>query len=135
MRNCLGSLHLSDWSIYMAAVSTTTSTRDIFISSIYNYASSGVNNAPISDWFDTTNGKSSGFRARPVVGGHLALMRGLLVPSSGERRDIEQTCGFQNVSSSETTTNTLSGSGRRQSFGWDLTWLMTLCAGATLASL
>jgi hypothetical protein len=118
----------------MAAVSTTTSTRDIFISSIYNYTSSGVNNAPLSDWFDTTDGKSAGFRARPVVGGHLALMKGLL-PSSDGRRDIAQTCGFQNVSNVGMTTSMLSGSGWERSFGWNLVWLMTLCTGAILASI
>jgi hypothetical protein len=129
-----GSPRSSDWSIYMAAISTTTSTRDIFISSIYNYASNGLNNAPLSDWFDMIDGKSTGFRARPVVGGHLALMKGLL-SSSGGRRDIAQTCGFQNTSSAGVPTSTLSGSGRSQLFIRNFVWLVTLCASAILASI
>lgn len=28
----------------------------------------------MSDWYDTGSGVSEGFRARPVVGGHLALV-------------------------------------------------------------
>ena len=49
--------------------------RDLFITAVRNYLADGQNNVPLSDWFDTTTGKVEGFRARPVVGGHLALVR------------------------------------------------------------
>lgn len=49
---------------------TNTATRDIFIEAVYKWASSGTNNAPLGDWYDTIAGAPEGFRARPVVGGH-----------------------------------------------------------------
>lgn len=39
------------------------------------WASDGLSHVPLSDWYDTPNGEAEGFMARPVVGGHLALVR------------------------------------------------------------
>lgn len=64
----------SDWQIWTAAFMANTAARDLFISSVRKYAADGANNAPLSDWYETTNGVDEGFRARPVVGGHLALL-------------------------------------------------------------
>ncbi|KIJ70075.1 hypothetical protein HYDPIDRAFT_78948 [Hydnomerulius pinastri MD-312] len=64
----------SDWQMWTAAMMTNDTTRDMFIDSVYKYAADGVNNMPLSDWYETLNGASDGFRARPVVGGHLALV-------------------------------------------------------------
>jgi len=64
----------SDWQIWTAALVTSTTTRDLFISSVRKYAANGLNSVPLSDWYETTNGKVQGFQARPVVGGHLALL-------------------------------------------------------------
>jgi len=64
----------SDWQIWTAAIATDITTRDLFVSSVRKYIASGVNSAPFSDWYETTNAKTQGFRARPVVGGHLALL-------------------------------------------------------------
>lgn len=58
----------------MAGIVTDTTVRDSFISALHTYASDGKNNAPLSDWYDTKSGSVQGFRARPVVGGHLALV-------------------------------------------------------------
>jgi hypothetical protein len=52
---------------------------------VYKYASNGLNNVPLSDWYDASSGKMVGFQARPVVGGHLALVsqsRGLVQHNS-----------------------------------------------------
>ena len=49
--------------------------RNLFINAVRAYLADGQNNAPMGDWFDTTSGKVEVFRARPVVGGHLALVR------------------------------------------------------------
>lgn len=56
--------------------STSTIVRDTFITGVYAYVSGalGGNKEPLSDWYDTVSGVNEGFRARPVVGGHLALV-------------------------------------------------------------
>ena len=61
----------TDWEIWTAGIVTDTATRDIFISSVKRYASDGLSSQPFGDWYETTNGGPQGFRARPVVGGHL----------------------------------------------------------------
>ncbi|KAF9451663.1 DUF1793-domain-containing protein [Macrolepiota fuliginosa MF-IS2] len=65
----------SDWEIWTAAITTDTSVRDLFISSVKKWASDGLASQPLGDWYETTNGTPEGFRARPVVGGHLGESR------------------------------------------------------------
>ncbi|KAJ7590784.1 hypothetical protein C8J56DRAFT_933888 [Mycena floridula] len=60
--------------IYTAAIATDTAGRDIFISGVKKYAADGLGSSAFGDWYETTNGVPNGFRARPVVGGHLALL-------------------------------------------------------------
>lgn len=50
---------------------TDTAGRDLFISAVKKWASDGLSSQPLGDWYETTNGTPEGFRARPVVGGHL----------------------------------------------------------------
>ena len=50
------------------------STRDIFIGGLAAYLNDDENDAPFSDFYDTPSGQVQGFRARPVVGGHLAFL-------------------------------------------------------------
>ncbi|KAJ7232842.1 hypothetical protein B0H12DRAFT_1239497 [Mycena haematopus] len=64
----------SDWSIWTSAIVTDTTLRNQFISTLTAYVSNGLNNNAFSDLFDTVSGKVVGFTARPVVGGHLALL-------------------------------------------------------------
>ncbi|KAJ7761626.1 hypothetical protein DFH07DRAFT_815613 [Mycena maculata] len=64
----------SDWSIWTSAIVTDTTVRDQFITSLKGYISNGLNTVPFSDLFDTITGQVVGFQARPVVGGHLALL-------------------------------------------------------------
>lgn len=51
--------------------------RDNLVSGVYTYASAALSDdtEPFSDWYDTLTGVTDGFRARPVAGGHLALVR------------------------------------------------------------
>ena len=56
------------WSAYLAME------KSVF-PDVRNYAADGLSSAPLGDWYETTNGGPEGFRARPVVGGHLALVR------------------------------------------------------------
>ena len=44
------------------------------IDAVRNYAASGQGAQPFGDWYETTNAVPEAFRARPVVGGHLALV-------------------------------------------------------------
>ncbi|EIM81332.1 DUF1793-domain-containing protein [Stereum hirsutum FP-91666 SS1] len=68
----------SDWQIFTAAMleSTSTTVRDNLVSGVYTYASAALSDdtEPFSDWYDTLTGVTDGFRARPVAGGHLALL-------------------------------------------------------------
>jgi len=64
----------SDWEIFTAAIMTDTATRDVLINAVHNYASNGLSSQPLGDWYDTNGGTVEGFRARPVVGGHFALL-------------------------------------------------------------
>jgi hypothetical protein len=64
----------SDWQILTAATVTDTSVRNHIVDLVYSYASNGLNNVPFSDWYDASTGKTDGFLARPVVGGHLGLL-------------------------------------------------------------
>ena len=60
--------------MWTAAFMTNITTRNMFIDSVYKYAADSANKVPLSDWYDTLSGVSDGFMARPVVGGHLALV-------------------------------------------------------------
>lgn len=80
----------TDWMVFAAATAmapgvTNESVRDIFINDIHAYMSNGKNDAPFSDKFWTESklgldrkqhdiGSYDGYRARPVVGGHFALL-------------------------------------------------------------
>jgi hypothetical protein len=46
----------------------------MFIDSVYKYAADGESNQPLGDWYETLDGTVEGFRARPVVGGHLSFV-------------------------------------------------------------
>ncbi|EMD40769.1 hypothetical protein CERSUDRAFT_111353 [Gelatoporia subvermispora B] len=73
---------LSNWEIWAAATTTTTDVRNKMIQDVFSYASNGKTPAPFEDWYDTVNGTGIGqFKARPVVGGHLAL---LALPSGSQ---------------------------------------------------
>ncbi|KAJ6539468.1 hypothetical protein B0H19DRAFT_960516 [Mycena capillaripes] len=65
----------SDWQIWTAAIMTDVSTRDSFISAVMKTAADGLSSQPLGDWYEARDGTPEGFRARPVVGGHLALVR------------------------------------------------------------
>ncbi len=49
---------------------TNNSTRDLLISSVKDWVSSGLSSQPLGDFYNTTDGGVQGFKARPVVGAH-----------------------------------------------------------------
>ena len=73
-RVLITSVSPSDWAIWTAGIVSDTTTRNQIIDSIVKYVSSGLNSQPLGDWYETTNGNVNGFKARPVAGGHLALV-------------------------------------------------------------
>ncbi|KAH0587707.1 hypothetical protein H2248_006471 [Termitomyces sp. 'cryptogamus'] len=64
----------TDWQIWAAGTVTDIATRDMFIASVKKYAAAGFSDQPFGDLYDANNGTAGDFRARPVVGGHLALV-------------------------------------------------------------
>ncbi|EJF56480.1 hypothetical protein DICSQDRAFT_93645 [Dichomitus squalens LYAD-421 SS1] len=86
----------SDWSMWTAATVTSNDVRDQIVSAVVKYASDGQNSNPLSDLYDTDSGKQAmgGNFARPVVGGHLALLALQAAPNITD----------PNVSSSSTST-------------------------------
>ncbi|KAF7352678.1 MPN domain-containing protein [Mycena venus] len=64
----------SDWQIWTAAIMTDTNARDSFISAVKKTAANGLSSQPLGDWYETKDGTPEVFRARPVVGGHLAFL-------------------------------------------------------------
>ena len=46
----------------------------MFVSAVAKYAGDQEGSSPLGDWYETTNGTDEAFKARPVVGGHLALV-------------------------------------------------------------
>ncbi|MGI5241747.1 glutaminase domain-containing protein [Dactylosporangium sp. CA-139066] len=63
-----------DWELWTAAFLTGQSAaRDALIAKAYTFASTTPSRVPFTDWHDTDTGNQSGFAARPVIGGVLAL--------------------------------------------------------------
>ena len=67
----------TDWMQFAAAAGSGrgNATRDMFIDDVHAYISSGANQVPFSDQFYVLGeraGRTLGWRARPVVGGHFA---------------------------------------------------------------
>ncbi|CAO1618701.1 unnamed protein product [Jaminaea pallidilutea] len=68
----------SDWEMFTSAVSSSNSTRNLFIDKLYRFYSNGRTDAPATDLYESTTGDFPKqpfdpliyFLARPVVGGH-----------------------------------------------------------------
>ncbi|EJD43842.1 DUF1793-domain-containing protein [Auricularia subglabra TFB-10046 SS5] len=63
----------TDWEIWVAAIVDDDLKAQI-IKAVANYAGDGLADAPFGDLYNVEDGKQDGFRARPVAGGHLAIM-------------------------------------------------------------
>ncbi|MDJ1495322.1 DUF4965 domain-containing protein [Cytophagaceae bacterium DM2B3-1] len=60
----------SDWIIWTATLTNSPKDFQQILHPVYVFANEGPSRIPLSDWHETTNGESVGFRARSVVGGY-----------------------------------------------------------------
>ncbi|PSS35457.1 hypothetical protein PHLCEN_2v1612 [Hermanssonia centrifuga] len=88
------------WEIWTSAIVSSNTVRDLFITAVRNYAADGKSSQPLGDWYETADGSVEGFRARPVVGGHLALLALQTQPSATTE---------PNVSAANVTAPTIAG--------------------------
>ncbi|KAH7319365.1 glutaminase GtaA [Rhexocercosporidium sp. MPI-PUGE-AT-0058] len=64
----------SDWEMWTAAITSDT-TKKMFISDLAKWINETPTNKAMTDWYDVQTGDfGGGFTARPVVGGHFALL-------------------------------------------------------------
>ncbi|KAG4411703.1 hypothetical protein IFR04_015157 [Cadophora malorum] len=64
----------SDWEMWTAAIASD-STKKMFISDLAKWINETPTNKALTDWYDVQTGDfGGGFTARPVVGGHFALL-------------------------------------------------------------
>jgi len=64
----------SDWILWTAVLANDISTFQKLTDPVWKYANETTTRMPLSDWHETTDGKSVGFRARSVVGGYYMKM-------------------------------------------------------------
>jgi hypothetical protein len=58
-----------DWSIWTATLTTKPDQFAAILDPIYLWLNETPTRVPLTDWYDTKNGKQIGFQARSVVGG------------------------------------------------------------------
>ena len=64
----------SDWIMWTACLADDANYFNQLIAPVYKYANETTTRMPLSDWHETTNANSVGFRARSVVGGYFMKM-------------------------------------------------------------
>jgi len=60
----------SDWIIWTATLATDPKDFEALMAPIHKFVTETPDRIPLSDWYETVDGKSVGFRARSVVGGY-----------------------------------------------------------------
>ncbi|MBV9295537.1 MAG: DUF1793 domain-containing protein, partial [Acidobacteriaceae bacterium] len=58
-----------DWELWTATLSQNPDQFNAFMTPIFKWLNETPSRVPLTDWYDTKNGKQIGFQARSVVGG------------------------------------------------------------------
>lgn len=58
-----------DWTVWSATLAPSGEDFRALVSPLYDWANATPSRVPLTDWFDTKNGREKGFQARSVVGG------------------------------------------------------------------
>jgi hypothetical protein len=64
----------SDWIIWTATLADNQNDFNALIAPVWKFVNESPDKMPLSDWHETTDSKSVGFRARSVVGGYFIKM-------------------------------------------------------------
>jgi hypothetical protein len=58
-----------DWTIWTATLASTPEQFNAIVDPVYKWTNETPTRVPLTDWYDTKNGRQIGFQARSVVGG------------------------------------------------------------------
>lgn len=98
--DCRRTYTKSDWILWSACLTDDADKFRQLVAPVYKYVDETTTRMPISDWYETTNGESVGFRARSVVG---AFFMKMLEQKMGKPREAEdgKTTGLPVMQKSE----------------------------------
>ncbi len=58
-----------DWTVWSATMAESDADFKVLTSPLYRFANESTSRVPLTDWFETKDGRQTGFQARSVVGG------------------------------------------------------------------
>ncbi|PKV96165.1 uncharacterized protein DUF4964 [Amycolatopsis echigonensis] len=84
----------ADWELWTAAWLTDhTDLRTTLVEGVYSFANTTDSRVPFSDWYFVADARQSGFQARPVAAGYLALLPRPAASTTSWRRIQNQRSG------------------------------------------